>query len=236
MNRPRYALTFDIDWAPDCAIEACLSALSTYNVKATFFTTHHTDLNQEIVRQGHELGIHPNFLPHSSQGNNVREIIDSCLAYAPNAWCMRTHALVQSSPLLHEIFSHTPQLTLDVSLFMHKAKHVQKSKWAFDGVSCDRLLYNWEDDAEFESGDFSDTAQKFFGDLTVFNFHPLHVFLNAPDGSKYKQLKKVLRGRALNELKEKELLEFQSHGAGAKSFLLGVLTSDAESIALSDIT
>ena len=99
----RYALTFDIDWAPDFAILHCLELLDDARCKATFFATHSTPLNQEIVNRGHNLGIHPNFLPNSSQGSSVQEIISECLSYAPDAWCMRTHALVQSSPLLHEI-------------------------------------------------------------------------------------------------------------------------------------
>ena len=106
----RYALTFDIDWAPDFAILHCLELLENAGCIATFFATHSTSLNYEIVDRGHNLGIHPNFLPGSSHGSNVQEIISECINYAPDAWCMRTHSLVQSSPLLLEIFSKFPQL------------------------------------------------------------------------------------------------------------------------------
>ena len=92
----RYALTFDIDWAPDYMILHCLELIESAGYKATFFATHSTPLNKEIVDRGHNLGIHPNFLPGSSQGSNVEEVISECLNYAPNAWCMRTHSLVQS--------------------------------------------------------------------------------------------------------------------------------------------
>ena len=101
---------------------------------------------------------------------------------------MRTHALVQSSPLLHEIFSKFPQLKLDVSLFMHRSAFAHKVKWEFDGVSFDRLLYNWEDDAQF-SVLKDNLPDLFFGELTVFDFHPIHVFLNSTDGSEYRNLK-----------------------------------------------
>ena len=64
----RYVLTFDIDWAPDYAILNCLKLLENSGCKATFFATHNTSLNQEIINRGHNLGIHPNFLQGSSHG------------------------------------------------------------------------------------------------------------------------------------------------------------------------
>ena len=68
-------LTFDIDWAPDWIIEEVLTILDLKKVKGTFFITHETPLNREIALRGHNLGIHPNFLPGSSHGKNVFEII-----------------------------------------------------------------------------------------------------------------------------------------------------------------
>ena len=124
----KYVLTFDIDWAPNFVISHCLNLLDSANCKATFFATHSTPLNNEIVERGHNLGIHPNFLKGSSHGSNVKEIISECLSYAPHAWCMRTHSLMQSSPLLHEIFSNFPQLKLDVSLLMHRSPFAHKVK------------------------------------------------------------------------------------------------------------
>ena len=185
----KYALTFDIDWAPDYAILKCCDLVENANCKATFFATHDTPINREIISRGHNLGIHPNFLPGSSHGTDVQTIISECLKYAPEAWCMRTHSLVQSSPLLQEIFGSFPQLKLDVSLLMHRSPFAHKTKWDFDGVSFDRLLYNWEDDAQFSAFNMKEIPELFFGELTVFDFHPIHVFLNSTDGSEYRKLK-----------------------------------------------
>jgi len=232
---PKYSVTFDIEWAPDSSIQKCLELLTEFNVKATFFATHHTDLNKEIIHQGHELGIHPNFLPGSSQGKSVDEIIETCLEFAPTAWCMRTHSLVQSSPLLHEIFSKYPQLTMDISLFMHKAPHVQRTKWAFDGVFFDRIMYNWEDDAEFYKMNFSEESKKFFGPITVFDFHPIHVHLNSSNGSEYKRLKESNVGIPLNSLNDKKVCEFTNTSDGVHTFFRSVLASNSISIPLEEI-
>ena len=231
----RYALTFDIDWAPDFAILHCLELLDDARCKATFFATHSTPLNQEIVNRGHNLGIHPNFLPNSSQGSSVQEIISECLSYAPDAWCMRTHALVQSNPLLHEIFSKFPQLKLDVSLLMHRSTFSHKVQRDFDGVTFDRLLYNWEDDAQFSSYKRDNFPDLFFGELTVFDFHPIHVFLNSTDGSEYRNLKLEQPKLPLSSLDKQIVEKHVNPNLGTRSYFEKVLSSNNRCIGLDEI-
>ena len=231
----KYALTFDIDWAPDYAILKCLDLLENANCKATFFATHDTIINNEIISRGHNLGIHPNFLPGSSQGTDVQSIISECLKYAPEAWCMRTHSLVQSSPLLHEIFTNFPQLKLDLSLLMHRSPFAHKIKWDFDGVSFDRLLYNWEDDAQFSAFSRDEQPELFFGKLTVFDFHPIHVFLNSTDGSEYRKLKNEYASKPLSSLDINVVNKYVNTGIGTQSYLKEVLASTNICIELDDI-
>jgi hypothetical protein len=231
----KYCLTFDIDWAPDFAIKSCLDLLEEAQIKATFFATHSTPLNDEIRDLGHILGIHPNFLPNSSHGTTVSEIIETCLSIVPDAWCFRTHGLVQSTPLYSEIFRNFPQLKLDVSLLMHRSEMAGKCKWAFDGVEADRILFNWEDDAEFHYKDFGLDDKLFFGDLTVCNFHPIHIFLNSSDGQEYKNLKAKLSGMDFSKMKREEAANFVNIGGGSESHLKALLASQALPISLSDI-
>ncbi|MEK9628598.1 MAG: polysaccharide deacetylase family protein [Nitrospinota bacterium] len=231
----KYHLTFDIDWAPDSSIQLCLDMLSEYKVKATFFTLHHTDLNKEILQQGHELGIHPNFLPNSNHGKSTSEVIDKCLSYAPNARFMRTHCLIQSSPLLAEIFGNYDQLTTDLSLFMHEARHVQKCKFTFGGISFDRILYNWEDDAEFIKDFVKYDEERFYGDITIFDFHPIHVHLNSTNGTEYSSLKEIQNGRELFELNANEVEKHSNPSVGVRDFLRAILESNGQPISLEDI-
>lgn len=231
----KYALTFDIDWAPDFVILKCLELLEKENRKATFFATHDTPINREIVLHGHNLGIHPNFLPRSSQGSDVETIISECLRYAPDAWCMRSHALVQSSPLLYEIFSKFPQLKLDVSLFMHQSHFAHKVSWNFDGISFDRLLYNWEDDAQFFQFGTNPNPELFLGDLTVFNFHPMHVFLNSSDGNEYRRLKIENANTPLFALDINVASNYINTGVGTQNYLREVIASHYICTELGDI-
>ena len=165
----RFVLTFDIDWAPDYAI------LKVWPWRVLGIKPPSLLYDQEIINRGHNLGSHPNFLEGSSHGSSVEEIVNKCFTYAPNAWCMRTHCLVQSTPLLHKIFSNFPQLKLDVSLLMHRSPFAHKVTWNFYGTSFDRLLYNWEDDAQFSSYEDNTIPELFFGELTVFDFHPITI-------------------------------------------------------------
>lgn len=231
----RYALTFDINWAPDFAILHCIELVESAGCKATFFATHRTPVNREIIERDHNLGIHPNFLPGSSQGSDVQDVISECLSYAPDAWCMRTHALVQSSPLLHEIFLKFPQLKLDVSLFMHRSAFAHKVRWDSDGVSFDRLLYNSEDDVQFSVFIKNKMPDLFFGELTVFDFHLIHVFLNSTDGSEYRKLKFEQSHISLSSLDVRVAQIYVNQGLGTQSYLKEVLASKNRCIGLDEI-
>lgn len=148
---------------------------------------------------------------------------------------MRTHSLVQSTPLLHEIFLKFPQLKLDVSLFMHRSKFAHKIKWEFDGVTFDRLLYNWEDDAQFSSFNKYDLPELFFGELTIFDFHPIHVFLNSTDGSEYRNLKIEQSHLPLISLNKQVVERFVNTGLGTKTYLKEVLASKNRCIGLDEV-
>ncbi len=231
----KYSITLDIDWAPDFSIEYCLNLFDEFSTKATFFTTHQTDLNDEIVKRGHTLGIHPNFLANSSHGTNVIEIVENCLEFAPRSWCMRTHGLVQSTPLLHQIFASFSQLKLDVSLLMHRSEHAHKGFWELDGVRFERLMYNWEDDLEFYGQRFSYKDPLFFGNLTVFDFHPIHIVLNSSDGSEYRTLKETLRGENMRNAKKADVEQLRNPKIGVENYLKRVLASEATCLALDEI-
>lgn len=235
MQNKNYVLTFDIDWAPDFAILKCLDMLDMANKKATFFTTHNTPVNEVIVSCGHNLGIHPNFLPGSSHGNDVEAIMCKCMSFAPDAWCMRTHALVQSTPLLLEIFQKFPQIKLDVSLLMHQSEFSHKVNWCFSGVSAQRLLYNWEDDAQFHLYSPNMMPRLFFGNLTVFDFHPIHVYLNSSDGNEYARLKYASNNERLPNLSEVFVQKYIHHGLGTADYLKNILMSDNSCIELKDL-
>src|SRR5688572_13117638 len=102
--RNSFILTFDVDWAPDPVIEYVQEQLKYYKVKSTWFHTHQSAAVQRILEdEWIESGIHPNFLEGSSHGKTTDEILQFVKNIVPNAVSSRSHAVVQSGPILNKL-------------------------------------------------------------------------------------------------------------------------------------
>ena len=117
MNGKIY-LTFDIDWAPDETIKEISDQLINANIKSTWFVTHKTPV-LEILRERDDLfslGIHPNFMKGSTQGNSEEEILKNLMNIVPEARVIRTHGIFQYGSLLSKIVDVT-SIKIDSSIF-----------------------------------------------------------------------------------------------------------------------
>ena len=81
------AITLDVDWAPDHAIDAVAGHLIERDVRATWFVTHASPAIDRLRDRPDlfELGIHPNFAPGSTQGETPDAVLDHCMAIVPEA-------------------------------------------------------------------------------------------------------------------------------------------------------
>ena len=64
------ALTCDTDWAPDDVVDYFLSTVNDFQVKLTFFCTHHID-----IHGGHELAVHPNYKPEEPYEETLKKLL-----------------------------------------------------------------------------------------------------------------------------------------------------------------
>ena len=211
-------LTLDVDWAPDCAINFVAERLLAHRVRATWFVTHTSPAILALRRYPDlfELGIHPNFLPGSTHGETPEVVLRHCMALVPHATSMRSHALMQSTPLLDTVMRETP-IETDVSLFLPRAKAVEFIEYHRPGRTLLRVPYVWEDDFEMESGDPCWELSPLFGrgeGLKVFNFHPIHIYLNSADIGPYHRLKR--RVRCVTEATPEEAAAFVHVGMGTQ--------------------
>lgn len=185
-------VTLDIDWAPDVAIDFAAEILVRHGVRATWFVTHASPAVTRLRGQADqfELGIHPNFLAHSSHGQTPDEILAHCLELVPDATSARMHGLVQSTQLLDRLFTTTSVHT-DASLFLPRTPHLQPLTYDWRRIPYTRIPYFWEDDIEMERAqpDWHAAPLLALPGLKVFNFHPIHVFLNSADMAPYFALK-----------------------------------------------
>lgn len=187
-------ITIDLDWAPDFMIEPMAAAMVERGVRATWLITHASPAVDALrVRPDlFELGIHPNFLPGSSHGDTPDEVIDHCLGLVPSARCVRSHGLMQSTRLLHNLGSREG-LGVDLSLYLHHCPTVAPCRFAYHGARLLRLPHVWEDDFEMECSDASWRLEPILRleGLKILDFHPVHVFLNCPIGEAYKAYRRL---------------------------------------------
>jgi hypothetical protein len=185
-------VTLDIDWAPDHVIRYVARMLLDNSVHATWFVTHDSDAVRELFNHKDifEFGIHPNFDENSTQGSDHDSIIKNLLDIVPDVKLVRTHGLIQSTNTMQKLAAYG--LQVDLSIYLPKAKHVEPFNLYFaKGERIIRHPFVWEDDLEmccpntrYEIGD--DAYAK---DVRIYNFHPIHVYLNSSSIDDYMQYK-----------------------------------------------
>jgi hypothetical protein len=232
--------TFDIDWAPDFVIDWVSGQLRSQQIHATWFVTH---ASPAVDRLRHypdifELGIHPNLLPGSTHGHTPEAVLDHCMALVPEARSLRTHGLLQSSPLLKLIVGRTP-ITTDVSLCLPYTPYLRPVDYKWKQRSLLRIPFFWEDDFEMErlAPCWHLESKLAVGDgLKVFNFHPIHVYLNSADMRSYEMLKKLVPD--LGSSTPGDTDRFVNAGVGSRTLfyeLLEYLSRKGHSLCIRDL-
>ncbi|MCP5050917.1 MAG: hypothetical protein GY940_27375 [bacterium] len=235
--KERVFLTFDIDWASDEELSLTLDILEEHSVKATIFVTHGTPLLERMSENPNlELGIHPNFNPllygagetgnGTGNGNgqpapaNIREVLEYYLEIVPDAVSVRSHSMTQNSGIL-EMFCRYG-LKTDCNHFIPYHAGIPLAPWEywFDGLI--RVPYFWEDDVHcLYNYEWNVEPIANAPGLKVFDFHPVHVFLNTSDLDEYEKYKKrVNNGNGLS----REAAELIQKGYGTRNFLLDLIT------------
>lgn len=219
-----FAVTLDVDWAPDFAIDHVASILLSRQVRATWLITHDSPALRRVAehRDLFEIGIHPNFAPGSTHGQSPEEVLDHCLALAPDARAIRTHSLMQSTALL-DLFLVRTSLLADLSVFLPYAQDLAPVAYTLRGRTIYRCPTFWEDDYEFLQPMPRWDAAAFHSNsgMKIFAFHPIHVYLNSSGPDTYERLK-TLRP-SLTEVPDEVAAPLVHQGSGAGSFFLDLV-------------
>jgi len=191
-------ITLDMDWAPDLVIDWVADKLVEHNVKATWFVTHASPAVERLRQRSDlfELGIHPNFMIGSTHGNSPEEVLNHCLEVVPEATSMRSHGLAQSTDILAKVIE-TAKIKTDVSIYLPRMMDVKPVRYNWGGGHLVRMPFIWEDDFEIQKKDSEWELESLLGvddGLRIFNFHPIHIFLNSDNNYCYEELK----GRGLD--------------------------------------
>lgn len=169
-------LTLDTDWAPEEVIAHSLEMLADADVAATVFATHPSPVLQSFCSESLEIGIHPNFNGIlDGDSKKASDIIDELLDHYPEAVGERSHSRTISAGILS---------LLQERGFLYDANQIipyqpELTAYVFSGFA--RFTDYWQDDVFLtdrpkESGQPS--VPLVGSGLKIFNFHPVHIFLN----------------------------------------------------------
>jgi hypothetical protein len=211
----KIAVTFDIDWACDEVLSDTIDLVERSGIPATWFVTHDTPLLKRLRGNlNFELGIHPNFNfllnGDTRNGESAEEVVNRLMIIVPEAKVVRSHSMTQSSILL-QLFVEKG-LTHDVNHFIPEQAQIELKPWRlWNGLI--KIPYFWEDDiVSMSSVNTSLSSLTVRRGLRVFDFHPIHVYLNTEALERYELTRQIHQ----NPL---DLIGHRFRGQGARSWL-----------------
>ena len=215
----RLFLSFDIDWANDEVLADTIKIVRDAGIASTWFVTHNTPLLQELRSlNGVELGIHPNFNPlldgHAVDSENTAcKVLNNVLSIVPNARAIRSHSLTQSERLV-ELFRLSGLTHISNSFVPHGCGFELKPFHCWDKMVV--VPHCWQDNVALKMPIPFPTEEELLSEFHVFNFHPIHVFLNTENEDRYE------RTRYLHQNPE-ELIKHRFEGLGTRTRLIALL-------------
>jgi len=213
-NQPVFVFTTDIDWASEHCIETLLSDMKAKNVIPTAYATHPSAALTRFADQGDAvIGLHPNFLPGSSHGEDRAAVIDHITAMFPDARSFRSHCMVDDTHI--SIIMKDKGILYDSNLCLYlQPGLVPLHHWT--GIPRFPMFWaddiHWRRDGEFRLEPYRDIF--FSPGLKIIGVHPFMYTLNLSDHDTYLNNKSHI-----TTLGEQEAEKLKSPGPGAQTFL-----------------
>jgi len=185
-------ITFDIDWAPDYMVDHVIDLCIKYEISATFFVTHSSPTLDRLrsYPDQFEIGLHPNFLPGSTQGKTPEEIFEYCKKLVPDAVSIRTHCVYQHGRLYDQWNTHFGEKIIDSSICMPGVAQIQPFKLYTPSGCLVRVPFFWADDYYLLGKHVLDPVELLSVDgCKVYMFHPVHIYQNTRSIQEYESYK-----------------------------------------------
>lgn len=189
-SEPIFVLTADQDWAPEWANQIFLEKVAQWKLPAHAFRTNPSAVLDEAVRIGKiDQGWHPNFMPGSTHGSTVDEVVDYCKRTFPGARTARGHCFAEDSFRMRALAKAgiiaDSQNPTPCQGYLLPMVHVS-------GIL--RMPVYFEDDVAFDAVDRSfsvDVFRKtlFTPGLKILNFHPTFIGCNTPSLAQYTEVR-----------------------------------------------
>ena len=208
-SEPVFVLTADQDWAPEWANQIFLEKIGKWGLPAHIFRTSPSVRLDDAVKLGSiDQGWHPNFMPGSSHGATVDEVIQYCQQVFPGARTARAHCFAEDSFRMRALAKAgivaDSQNPTPCQGYLLPMIHVS-------GIL--RLPVYFEDDCAFDAADSAFTVNVFRKSLftpglKILNFHPTFVGCNTPSQAHYNSV----RGKIFGTSEPAEGVRWAGHG------------------------
>lgn len=220
-------ITIDIDWADDEIIEFTADILEKKDIEVTWFVTHQTSILDRLRENPKfELGIHPNFNyllgAESAETIGFEDILLRLLDIVPEARSLRSHSLVSSTKIIQAMPNYG--LTHESNIYVPASAGIELKPFrVWNDIV--RIPHFFEDDLElfsggalsfFENRDRASDESIFFSGLRVYDFHPIHIYLNTEKIARYEQ-SRLYHGDLF------ELEQYRYKGFGTRNILEAIL-------------
>lgn len=179
------AFTFDVDWAPEHILEDLFGLLEGLGAPFTMFATHDSPMVKKLAAlPGCETALHPNLQDAKDEAGALAALRGSF----PGARGVRVHRLYYHSGLLALFRAEGIDYLSNDLMYMRGGLEPH-----YDWSGLVRLPIFWEDDvhATVGGGDFAIGGLEVEG-MRIFNFHPVHLYLNTSDFRQYARCKEQL--------------------------------------------
>jgi hypothetical protein len=188
-----FALTADQDWAPAWASEQLVTAAATLGVPLHVFRTNPCPVLDDAFAKGRiTQGWHPNFLPGSSHGETVDDVIAYCRSHFPSSRTARAHCFMEHTMAWDALAA--AGIVADSQLPTYFQEAIAPLLHA-SGIW--RLPVYFEDDIFFRyfphDLNLNRIEATLFGSgLKILNFHPTFFAANVPSLPYYAEIKSRL--------------------------------------------
>lgn len=223
-DEPIYVFTSDMDWASEEVLDTFRNSIPLQELKVTAFVTNHSPIIEKMVKQGEIFrGIHPNFLPGSSQGSNFQEIIETCLQFAPEAIGARAHRLFSVTDVAHLLrfkygFSYLSNsinsLGINIKPQVHESTLLEFPIFFEDGT----FMFQ-------ELGSSIQPFEKQFTapGLKIISFHPMNMVFNTPEIKWMRNIKDSLSREEFNDIDAAFIKQRRNSGSGIYNTVMAIV-------------
>jgi len=211
-------LTFDLDWAHEEVISDTIDLVNQSGVSSTWFVTHKSTEIERLNRKADvELGIHPNFSISSKESHDnfamPNQVLSELLNIVPNAKSVRSHSLFHSERLV-DVF-HDFDLSHISNCFIPFGSGINARPFSI-WENMVMVPHCWQDNVALRMNLPFPNKSELLKSHFVFNFHPIHIFLNTEKIERYES------SRPFHQDPDK-LISRRFNGAGTRTLLIDLL-------------